>query len=325
MKTSSLLFYFFRYALKSGVSEQTKVINYPKTSLKVEMECPECHSKNLVWDYKRGECYCENCGLVIEDAIIDTRPEWRYFTQEERRERERCGAPETYRIHDKGLSTPPCMLKHRTIAHLTSSEESRMIYALTELERISSALGVPTFLREEAAKMLREILSSKETEKKLTYIGADSIVPSVIYIVCRRNGIPRSLNDIVKVSKVPKRRISHTYRSILRALNIQLRPPSPSDFIPVICSTLGLSGDVCAIAQHILSTAKDVIGGKNPLGVAASAIYVAAFLCGKHVTQKEVAEAAGVSEVSIRNIYRDLIKEHNITIVPKQRRVIVHG
>jgi len=304
---------------------QTKVINHPKTPLKIEMECPECHSKNLVWDYGRGECYCEDCGLVIEDALIDTRPEWRYFSQREREERERCGAPETYRIHDKGLGTPPRMMKHRTITHLTSAEESWMIYALIELERISSALGIPKFLREEAAKMLREILSSKETEKKLTYIGADSIVPSVIYIVCRRNGIPRSLNDIVKVSKVPKRRISHTYKSILRALNIQLRPLSPSDFIPVICSSLGLSGDVCAIAQHILSTAKDVIGGKNPLGVAASAIYVAAFLCGKHVTQKEVAEAAGISEVSIRNIYRDLIRKHNITIVPKQRRVIING
>ncbi len=317
MKTSSLPFYFFRYALKSGVSEQTKVINYPKTSLKVEMECPECHSKNLVWDYKRGECYCENCGLVIEDAIIDTRPEWRYFTQEERRERERCGAPETFRIHDKGLGT----VSHGAVTHLLSSDERQMIYALIELERISSALGLPSFLREEAAKMLHDILSPE----KPTHRGIDSIVPAVIYIVCRRNGIPRSLNDIVKVSKVPKRRISHTYKSILRALNIQLRPPSPSDFIPVLCSSLGLSGDVCAIAQHILSTAKDVIGGKNPLGVAASAIYVAAFLCGKHVTQKEVAEAAGISEVSIRNIYRDLIRKHNITIVPKQRRVIING
>jgi len=285
------------------------------------MECPECHSKNLVWDYKRGECYCENCGLVIEDAIIDTRPEWRYFTQEERRERERCGAPETFRIHDKGLGT----VTHGAVTHLLSSEERRMIYALTELERISSALGLPTFLREEAAKMLRVVLSSKETEKKLTYIGADSIVPAVIYIVCRRNGIPRSLNDIVKVSKVPKRRISHTYRSILRALNIQLRPPSPSDFIPALCSSLGLGGEVRAIAQHILSTAEDAIKARNPLCVAASAVYVAAFVCGKHVTQKEVAKAAGVSDAAIRNIYRDLTTKHNITIVPKQRRVIING
>ena len=218
------------------------------------------------------------------------------------------------------------MMKHFTLAHLTSAEESRMIYALTELERISSALGIPTFLREEAAKMLREVISSKEAQKKLAYRGFDSIVPALIYIVCRRNGFPRSLNALVKVSKVPKQKIAHTYKSILRALNIQMRPPSPSDFVSAICSSLGLDGEVCAFAKHILSTAdKKTIGWKNPLSVAASAIYVAAFLCGKHVTQKEVAKAAGISDVSIRNLYRDLIKGHNITIVPKQRRVIVHG
>jgi len=293
------------------------------------MECPECHSKNLVWDYKRGECYCEDCGLVIEDAIIDTRPEWRYFSQEEREERERCGAPETYRIHDKGLGTPPRMMRHGAVTHLTSSEESRMIYALIELERISSALGVPTFLREEAAKMLREIrskiLSNEEAKKKLAYRGADSIVPAVIYIVCRKNGLARPLKDVAKVSKVSLRKISHAYKGILRALNIQLRPPSPSDFVPAICSSLGLGGDVRAAAQHIISSARaEALNGKNPICVAASAIWIAAFLCGKHIPQKKIAEAAGISEITIRNRYRDLIKEHNITIVPKQRKVIIH-
>ena len=309
---------------------QTKVINHPKISLKVEMECPECHSKNLVWDYKRGECYCENCGLVIEDALIDTRPEWRYFSQREREERERCGAPETYRIHDKGLGTPPRMMKHRTITHLTSAEESRMIYALIELERISSALGVPTFLREEAAKMLREIrskiLSNEEAKKKLAYRGADSVVPAVVYIVCRKNGVARSLNEVVKVSKVPKRRIANAYKGILRALNMQLRPPSPSDYVSTICSALGLGGEVRAVAEHIISSAgEEVTDGKNPICVAASAIWIAAFLCGKHIPQRKVAEAAGVSEATIRKLYKDLIEKHNITVLPKQRRVIING
>ena len=205
-----------------------------------------------------------------------------------------------------------------------------MIYALTELERISSALGVPTFLREEAAKMLREIRSkihsSEEVKKKIAYRGADSIVPAVIYIVCRKYCLPRPLKEVAKVSKASLRKISRTYRGILRALNIQLRPPSPSDFIHALCSYLQLDGEVRAIAQHIISSAgEEVTNGKNPICVAASAIYIAAFLCGKHVPQRKIAEAAGVSEVSIRNLYRNLIKEHNITVVPKQRRVIVHG
>ncbi|HJJ62798.1 MAG TPA: transcription initiation factor IIB, partial [Methanocorpusculum sp.] len=67
--------------------------------------CPECGSKQLVHDYERAELVCQNCGLVLDDDFIDRGPEWRAFDHDQRMKRSRVGAPMTFTIHDKGLST----------------------------------------------------------------------------------------------------------------------------------------------------------------------------------------------------------------------------
>jgi len=68
-------------------------------------KCPECDSSNLIHDYDTGETICGECGLVIHEQMMDKGPEWRAFTEEERVSRTRVGAPTSYTVHDKGLST----------------------------------------------------------------------------------------------------------------------------------------------------------------------------------------------------------------------------
>ncbi|UCF13812.1 MAG: transcription initiation factor IIB, partial [Thermoplasmatales archaeon] len=69
------------------------------------IKCPECGSIHLSKDYSRAELVCKDCGLVIDEDQIDHGPEWRAFDSEQREKRARTGAPMTYTIHDKGLST----------------------------------------------------------------------------------------------------------------------------------------------------------------------------------------------------------------------------
>jgi transcription initiation factor TFIIB len=69
------------------------------------VRCPECNSAHLVRDYERGELVCEECGLVLDDHYNDQGPERRAFDAEQGEKRARTGAPMTYTIHDKGLST----------------------------------------------------------------------------------------------------------------------------------------------------------------------------------------------------------------------------
>lgn len=89
----------------NGISEKEQMKEDVAEMEKRETICPECGSTKLINDHERGEVVCASCGLVIDDNIVDMGPEWRAFDHEQRDKRTRVGAPITYTIHDKGLST----------------------------------------------------------------------------------------------------------------------------------------------------------------------------------------------------------------------------
>ena len=68
-------------------------------------KCPECGKVHLSWDKDRGEVICKNCGLVVEDKMVDFGQEWRSFSSEGADKRRRSGAPITYTQYDQGLGT----------------------------------------------------------------------------------------------------------------------------------------------------------------------------------------------------------------------------
>ena len=69
------------------------------------MQCPECKSNKLRKHSGRGELVCADCGLVIEENLIQEGPEWRAFDAEQRASRARTGAPLKYMSPNKGLVT----------------------------------------------------------------------------------------------------------------------------------------------------------------------------------------------------------------------------
>ena len=85
--------------LDDGRREEIGLVQSPNIS------CPECGAVEVVRDNEKGEVICAKCGLVLSDHRIDTGPEWRAFTSDERDSRSRTGAPASFGMHDKGLST----------------------------------------------------------------------------------------------------------------------------------------------------------------------------------------------------------------------------
>ncbi len=287
-------------------------------------KCPECNSEKLIRDYEKAELYCGNCGLVIEEGIIDLGPEWRAFDFEQVSQRARVGAPMTYRIHDKGLST---LIDGKTLTsskgqhklrlwnqrmNITNTSERSFVFALSEMDRMASALGLPTDIREAAAVIYRKAMKKGLIRGR----SIEGITSAILYIVCRQYGVPRTLDEMEKISKVSQKEISRAYRFLSRELNIKLQPTSPIGFVPRFCSKLGLDGEVEAKAIEIIkeATKKELTNGRGPIGIAAAAIYIAAILCGKHKTQKEVSDVTGVTEVTIRNRYKEFSEELDIEV-----------
>ncbi|HIJ99865.1 TPA: transcription initiation factor IIB [archaeon] len=291
-------------------------------------KCPECNSESVSFDSKRAETVCNKCGIVIDERQIDTTQEWRAFDYEQRKKRDRTGSFLTYTRHDKGLSTSIGDQGYSDLYKLSPSKrasfyrlkrwhkqvstatERNLRFALSELDRISSTLSLPKNIRETTALIYRKAVTKGLVRGR----SMESVVAAALYAACRKHNVPRTLDEIAEASNVKKREIGRTYRFITRELKIRLLPTSPIDYISRFSSSLKLSPLVQEEAIKILKQAQehDLVSGRGPTGVAAAAIYVSSTLSNEKRTQREVAEVAGVTEVTIRNRYKELIEELGI-------------
>ncbi len=290
-------------------------------------KCPECQSARLKHDAGRGEVFCSDCGHILEENIVSEGPEWRAFDAEQRASRARTGAPLKYMSPNKGLVTEidqynrdvrggkiaPSqqaqlyrMRKWHKRASISNSIERNLAIALTELNRVASHLGLQESVRESSALLYRKCVEKGLIRGR----QIESVVSAVIYAICRQYGIPRTLDEIANVAEIPKKEIGRTYRLITQELELKVPLTNPRFYITRFVTALKLSGQTQEKSIEILdqALAKGLISGRGPMGVAAASVYIASVLTGERRTQKEVADVAGVTEVTIRNRYRELKK-----------------
>ncbi|AHG03554.1 transcription initiation factor IIB 2 [Halobacterium sp. DL1] len=288
--------------------------------------CPEC-SGRVVNDEEHGESVCTECGLVVEEDSIDRGPEWRAFNSNEKDSKSRVGAPTTNMMHDKGLSTNigwqnkdaygnslssnqrqkmQRLRKWNERFRTRNSKERNLKQALGEIERMSSALGLPKEVRETASVIYRRALS----EDLLPGRSIEGVATSALYAAARQMQTPRSIDEVANVSRIDAMEFKRTYRYIVRELGLEVAPADPASYVPRFASELDLPDEVERRARELLDNAqKDgVTSGKSPVGLAAAAIYAASLLTNHKVTQSQVSDVTDVSEVTIRNRYQELLE-----------------
>lgn len=305
--------------------ESGEGLQRPKIGQRKVSSCPECGSANLVEDYEQGEVICRDCGLVISEHALNQGPEWRAFTKEERDERGRVGIPTSFSIHDKGLSTViervdrdaygkqlPLSTKlemlrlrkwqMRTRVH--SSEDRNLAQAMAEIDRLADKLHIPPSLKERAAVIYRKALESGLVRGR----SIAGIAAASLYAACRLSETPRTLKDMAEASRMRKKDIARCYRLLLRELDLKMPVEDPIRCVSKIASKAGIDMKTQRRAIEVINMAKEkgVVAGKDPMGLAAAAIYVACVLEGEKKTQKEIAEVANVTEVTVRNRYKGL-------------------
>jgi transcription initiation factor TFIIB len=304
-----------------------------KQTIEETVHCPSCGGMHLTKDYSRAELVCDTCGLVIDAEIIDHRPEWRAFDRDQHEKKARTGAPMTYTRHDKGLSTMISwqnrdaygktipqrnraqvyrLRKWHGRTRISDSTERTLVIALSSLDRMSSSLGLPRNVRETAAMIFRKAARQKLIRGR----SIEGISAAVLYAACRQCNVPRTLEEISIVANMSKKEIGRNYRNISRKLKLKLLPTTPQDYISRFCRQLRLRNTVQGRTLEIIKQAavKELTSGRGPTGLAAAALYMASVLCGERRTQREVADVAGVTEVTIRNRYKEISRELDINM-----------
>jgi transcription initiation factor TFIIB len=289
--------------------------------------CPECGSARLMRDYECAEIVCMDCGFVVAAKIADRGPEWRAFDDEQRAKRTRVGAPLTYTIHDKGLSTmidwhdrdiygkslSPGqkaqvyrLRKWQRRIRVSDATERNLAFALSEITKIANNLSLPKNILETASVIYRKAVK----ERLIRGRSIQGVTAAAIYLACRKCGLARTLEEIAQASSVNKKEVGRSYRFLIRELDYFVPPVKPSQYITKFSNQLTMQGKVEEIAHKILAAAKELklTSGRGPTGIAAAASYIASVLTGERKTQREIAEIAQVTEVTIRNRYKELVE-----------------
>lgn len=295
------------------------------TGIKSIRSCPECTSNRIMRDYESAEIVCMNCGFVVDSKIADRGPEWRAFDDDQRTKRIRVGAPLTYTIHDKGLSTmidwhdkdiygktlSPGqkaqvyrLRKWQRRIRVSDATERNLAFALSEITKIANTLSLPKNIIETASVIYRKAVK----ERLIRGRSIQGVTSAAIYLACRQCGLARTLNEIATVTRINKKEVGRSYRFLVKELDYFIPPVAPNQYITKFSNHLTMAGKVEEIAHKILAgaKAKKLTSGRGPTGIAAAASYIASVLTGERKTQREIAEIAQVTEVTIRNRYKEL-------------------
>ena len=288
-----------------------------------ESVCPECMSGKLVTDPETGEVVCQECGAVVVERGVDTGPEWRNPEGAGEGPSKSRGGPPVSLIYDSGMATTFSWLSedfegkkltkeareklkklqrlHETIK---TSEERNLQQAASVLAIYTDKLNLPQPVAEQAMLIYRKALKAGLVKGRAIRV----IVAGCVYAACRLSGVPRDLREFEEAYPLVKRKeVGHAYRLIIKTLNIKPPiPPDPSAFVPKIAAKLGVEERAIREAINIIEEAKkrggsEVTAGKDPVGVAAAALYIACQETMQDVMQKKIARVAGVTEVTVRN------------------------
>ena len=296
--------------------------------------CPECESQALVTDNGSGEVVCSACGLVIREVMLDRQPEWRAFTREERMAKSRVGSPTSLTLFDKGLSTTfqpdkdangrllpipkritMTRLRKWQIRARTHSHALRnLLRATYELTRLSDRLRIPMDVEETAALIYRKALD----EGLIRGRSIQGVAAASLYAACRLTRTPRNLKAIVGAGTMDRKTVARYYRLILRTLNLTMPSDDPTQYVAQIASKVQLSPKTQTIATQLLQRAKarQVMAGKGPIGLAATALYIASIMNGERIIQKKIAKMAGTTEVTLRHLYKGLVTSLELGLIP---------
>lgn len=291
----------------------------PNETGRTDLGCPECNGRVA----RRGiESVCAGCGLITEEDALDRGPTWRR-AERPSQSRRHVGAPLTATRHDRGLSTEigygrarargysgkkrrrlARMRRQHNRAQVRSKIERNRIYAFSEIRRVTAELDLPQSIRERACVLFK----SAQQEDLLRGRSLEGFAAAAVYANCRIDGLSRTRSEIVAAARANDNELTAAYRALNTDLGLPVGPIDPEEYIPRFGSKLDVSERVVRKALEFCASAhaEGLVNGRNPCGIAAGCLYLAAQREDHELTQDAAAAVAGVAPVTVRGTYHAL-------------------
>lgn len=274
--------------------------------------CVSC--REVIYDEFRGEFICAETGEVLEERLVDTGKEWRSFSTTSNRER--AETPNTLKVHDMGFHTEidgaswigRKLSELNSRSRVVSNDEKKLSRALKLSNEAINKLPTPTAarLKEEVGLILRKLVKSGVIGRK----KISAYVAAAIICAAENLNIPINTRDVVESCGTTLRDVWDALMKIRRDLGIaKSRSYDPRTLVVSYAHKAGLPSHVATLAIRIVEAGKasGTLLSKGPQGVAVASLYVASILSNIRKTQSAISKETEVSEVTVRNRYKDII------------------
>jgi transcription initiation factor TFIIB len=318
-------------------------------NLSVHLTCPECKEfpPNLIEEFSSGDTVCGSCGMVLASHVVDTRSEWRTFSNDDQ------GNDDPSRVGDAANPLLNGSQLSTTIAYAMNDPNSRdlsraqnkatadkstkhLMAAYKHVDQLCGAWHLPSAFSDTAKELYKMADDSRQFKGK----SQDAIIASCIFIACRSHNAPRAFKEMVTLSKVPKKEIGRTFKlleefikkytkdnqtAVVGGVVVQNQiykgtdSTSAQELCGRYCNTLNLPMFVSIMSAECatLMVSQGMLAGRSPLSIAAVAIYIISHLMGMPKTPKEISIPAGVSDGTIRASYKIAFNERDRLIRPE--------
>lgn len=288
--------------------------------------CSTCNIKEdrLVTDVVSGEIVCSNCGTVVIDGIEETGKEW-INPKDHETDKSRIGMPFSLAVHDMNLSTIIGKTNKDSAGQLIDSGmqarmnrlriwDSRTMYrdsssrnfttAFVLLGKLKDKLSLTSSIVEKTAYTYRKVQEDGLIRGRT--IGA--VLVACLYITCREQGVSRTIDELAEASNIRRKAIAKIYRDIVFHLKRKIPQVNCFQCIDKIANKIELNEITTRHARDLMKKVleQEFSAGKDPMGFAGAVLYVSLQMEGKTVRQIDIADAAGVTEVTIRNRAKEL-------------------
>jgi transcription initiation factor TFIIB len=196
-----------------------------KEDLNLQLICRDCKEvpPNLVEEFASGDTVCGSCGLVLGERIVDTRSEWRTFSNDDQ------GSDDPSRVGDAPNELMIGEQLHTTIAfdggggnaksrdlHRAQSKavhdraSKGLMAAYKEIGALCDSLSISGDTSHTAKNLFKQVSEGNAFRTK----SQETVIAGCIFIACRQTNVPRSFREIFALTRVSKAEIGRTFKAL---------------------------------------------------------------------------------------------------------------
>lgn len=303
--------------------------------------CKECREEppNIIEEYSSGDMVCGDCGLVLDHGIVDTRSEWRTFSNDDSTgpDPSRVGDAINLFLHSSQLQTfvaPTAGSEaHRDLARAQAkSTENKADTSLREGYSHIVAYAAATNLQENVVTIAKDLYmraSHADNIKGKVNLKLKANLPAVaggcLFIACRQVGHARTFREIFPIgSRLEIKTAGRVFKALETFFKDQVEDAKANngpetgyktgtkttgkDLMTRYCNNLGLERWVGLAGEALADRITELgnLDGRAPNSKAAACIYMLSHLLGMGLNIKQICQKLGVTPGTVDKGYNIL-------------------